>query len=131
VTETHALDRTFTALADGTRRGVIRLLRDGPRRASDLADELGASRPGMSRHLRVLRESGLIDEVDARPARATDSDGRERIYAVRAGAFDSLRAWLEEAEQFWTAQLDGFREHVLKHVVPAAQPMTRRSPRRR
>ena len=54
------LDQTFTALADPTRRGVIDLLRKEPRRASDLADALGASRPAMSKHLRILRASGLV-----------------------------------------------------------------------
>ena len=55
------LDLTFRALADPTRRDVIRVLQKGPRRASDLADALHASRPAMSRHLRVLRTAGLVD----------------------------------------------------------------------
>jgi DNA-binding transcriptional ArsR family regulator len=101
------LDRTFAALADGTRRGVVELLRARPRRASDLADALGASRPAMSRHLRVLRAAGLVETGAA-------DDARERIYQLRPAPFDQLRHWLELVEQFWTAQLGAFAEHVAR-----------------
>ena len=100
-----SLDRTFAALADGTRRGVVDLLRQRPRRASDLANELGASRPAMSRHLRVLRAAGLVETAAA-------DDARERVYQLRPAPFDQLRRWLEQVEQFWTAQLAAFAQHV-------------------
>jgi DNA-binding transcriptional ArsR family regulator len=99
------LDRTFSALSDPTRRGVIELLRKEPRRASDLADVLGASKPAMSRHLRVLRASGLVDT-------SSEGDARERIYRLRPDPFKQLRHWLELVEQFWMLQLDSFKEHV-------------------
>ena len=79
-----SLDATFAALADGTRRGVIDLLRKGPRRASDLADALRASKPAMSRHLRVLRDSGLVET-------SSKDDGRERIYTLRPAQFAERR----------------------------------------
>jgi DNA-binding transcriptional ArsR family regulator len=100
-----SLDATFAALSDGTRRGVIDLLRKGPRRASDLADALGASKPAMSRHLRVLRDSGLVET-------SSKDDGRERIYELRSAPFAQLRAWLEDVEAFWTVQLASFKDHV-------------------
>lgn len=100
-----SLDATFAALADGTRRGVIELLRRGPRRASDLADTLGASKPAMSRHLRVLRDSGLVET-------SSKDDGRERIYTLRRAQFAQLRAWVEDVEAFWTVQLASFKDHV-------------------
>ena len=100
-----SLDGTFAALADGTRRGVIDLLRRGPRRASDLADALGASKPAMSRHLRVLRDSGLVET-------SSEDDARERIYRLRPDPFAQLRRWLDEVEQFWTVQLASFKDHV-------------------
>jgi DNA-binding transcriptional ArsR family regulator len=100
-----SLDATFAALADGTRRGVIDLLRKGPRRASDLADALGASKPAMSRHLRVLRDSGLVET-------SSKDDGRERIYTLRPAQFARLRAWVEDVEAFWTVQLASFKDHV-------------------
>ena len=100
-----SLDATLAALADGTRRGVVDLLRRRPRRASDLADELGASKPAMSRHLRVLRDSGLVET-------SSQDDGRERIYALRPAPFAELRAWVEDVEAFWTVQLASFKDHV-------------------
>lgn len=103
------LDATFAALADPTRRGVIELLRKQPRRASDLADELDASRPAMSRHLRVLRASGLVETTDDS---ADDADARERIYRLRKAPFDQLRDWLEDVERFWLVQLGSFKAHV-------------------
>jgi DNA-binding transcriptional ArsR family regulator len=104
-----ALDATFGALADPTRRGVIDLLRREPRRASDLADALGASRPAMSRHLRVLRKSGLV-ETEA----VSDDDARERVYRLKPDRFGELREWLDEVEAFWTDQLAAFAAHVRK-----------------
>ncbi|NVB79324.1 MAG: winged helix-turn-helix transcriptional regulator [Kofleriaceae bacterium] len=103
------LDRTFAALADPTRRGVVDLLRKEPRRASDLADVLGASRPAMSRHLRVLRASGLVETTTDD---ADDADARERIYRLRPAPFAQLRTWLGEVERFWTVQLDAFKAHA-------------------
>ena len=100
-----SLDQTFAALADPTRREVIRVLRKGPRRASDLADALKASKPAMSRHLRVLRGAGLVDTD-------TGDDARERVYTLAPRPFAQLREWLEDVEQFWTVQLDAFKRHV-------------------
>ena len=99
------LDRTFVALSDPTRRGVVELLRKQPRRASDLADVLGASKPAMSRHLRVLRECGLVTT-------ASEDDARERIYTLQAEPFRQLRDWLELVEQFWSMQLASFKAHA-------------------
>lgn len=100
------LDATFSALADPTRRGVIDLLRREPRRAGDLADELGMSRPAMSRHLKVLRTTGLIE-----PA-SDEADMRARIYRLRPEPFGHLRDWLEEVEAFWSGQLASFKAHA-------------------
>jgi DNA-binding transcriptional ArsR family regulator len=105
------LDATFAALADPTRRGVIELLRKQPRRASDLADALDASRPAMSRHLRVLRASGLVETADGLRD-DEDADARERIYQLRKAPFEQLRGWLEQTERFWAVQLDAFKAHV-------------------
>jgi DNA-binding transcriptional ArsR family regulator len=104
-----ALDATFGALADPTRRGVIDLLRREPRRASDLADALDASRPAMSRHLRVLRTCGLV-ETEA----VSNDDARERVYRLKPERFGELREWLDEVEAFWTDQLAAFAAHVRK-----------------
>lgn len=101
-----ALDGTFEALADPTRRGVIDLLRKRPRRAGDLADALGMTRPAMSRHLRVLRTSGLVE-----PA-SDEADARAKVYRLRPERFLELRGWLEDVERFWTLELAAFKAHA-------------------
>ncbi|HEY0250143.1 MAG TPA: metalloregulator ArsR/SmtB family transcription factor [Kofleriaceae bacterium] len=105
-----SLEQTFGALADPTRRSVVELLRAKPRRASDLADELGASRPLMSKHLKILRSSGLVET-------SQEDDARFRLYSLRREQFDEMRSWLEEVEQFWNVQLKAFAEHVTKKVA--------------
>lgn len=102
------IDRTLSALADPTRRAVIEKLRHGPRRASDLAESIGASNPAMSRHLRVLRTAGLV-EIHDQTARG---DARERWFGLSQAPFEQLRGWLEEVEQFWSVQLASFKAHV-------------------
>lgn len=105
-----ALDRAFVALADGTRRGVIELLRGGPRRAGELADELAVSAPALSRHLRILRESQLVHEQVA------EDDARARIYTLRRDVFAQLRGWVDGIEALWQEQLTAFAEHVQKRA---------------
>jgi DNA-binding transcriptional ArsR family regulator len=70
-----ALDRTFAALADPHRRRVVELLRDRPRRAGELAAAAGLPPPAMSRHLRVLRESALVEEDRGEPTPACACTG--------------------------------------------------------
>jgi DNA-binding transcriptional ArsR family regulator len=94
------------ALADPTRRRVIELLRERPRPATALATGAGTSGPAMSRHLRVLRTTGLVEE------QRTDRDARVRVYRLRQEPFLALRAWLDEVETFWSGQLDAYRAHV-------------------
>jgi DNA-binding transcriptional ArsR family regulator len=101
-----ALDQTLAALSDPTRRGVIDLLRKQPLRAGELAAALAVSAPALSRHLRILRRSGLI--VDDEP----EHDARVRLYRLQPTAFASLRDWLDEVELFWSNQLQAFKAHA-------------------
>ena len=100
------LDRTLAALADPERRRTVELLRDAPRRAGELAQAIGLRAPAMSRHLRVLRESGLVEE--SHPT----FDARVRIYRLMPAPIAELRAWLELTEQLWTDELAAFKAHV-------------------
>ncbi|MEQ1519532.1 MAG: metalloregulator ArsR/SmtB family transcription factor [Usitatibacteraceae bacterium] len=101
-----AIDRTLAALSDPTRRAVVDLLRKQPRRAGELADSLGMSSPALSRHLRVLRQSGVIADD------AIEEDARVRLYRLRPEAFATLHGWLDEVEAFWTDQLQAFKSHA-------------------
>jgi DNA-binding transcriptional ArsR family regulator len=96
------------ALADPTRRGVIELLRSEPRRASELAELLGMTRPAMSRHLRVLRKAGLVSESEP------DHDARVRMYRLERQRFAELRGWLDEVEAYWGEQLGAFKAYAEK-----------------
>ncbi len=101
-----SVDDAFTALADPTRRRVVRLLAKKPRRSSDLADALELSRPATSKHLRVLRRAGIVHE------RISEADARERIYDVDPKRLAPVRTWVEQVEAFWNEQLTAFAEHV-------------------
>ncbi len=100
------IDRTLSALADPNRRMVVELLRERPRRAGELAQEVGLSAPAMSRHLRTLRESRIVEEESA------PYDTRVRIYRLRPQPMAHLKQWLEETERLWTDQLAAFKAHL-------------------
>jgi DNA-binding transcriptional ArsR family regulator len=101
-----ALDRTLAALADPTRRGVVDLLRRRPLRAGELAAAFELTPPAMSRHLRVLRRSGLVDED------SHEDDARVRVYRLRPEPFAQLRHWLDKVEAHWSDQLASFKAHA-------------------
>ncbi|MEZ5996222.1 MAG: metalloregulator ArsR/SmtB family transcription factor [Hyphomonadaceae bacterium] len=103
-----SIDRTFAALADPARRRVVELLGQRPRRAGELADAIGLAAPAMSRHLRLLKQCGLIEE--AHP----EFDARVRIYSLKTGAMADLKSWLSRTEELWAAQLGAFKAHVEK-----------------
>ena len=104
----HELDRTLAALADPHRRRVVDLLRERPRRAGELAEATKIAFPLMSRHLKRLRESGLVEED------RDEFDSRVRIYRLRAEPIADLKLWLEETEALWSRQLAAFKAHVQK-----------------
>lgn len=100
------LDRTIAALADPHRRQVVELLRERPRRAGELAEAVGLTAPAMSRHLRTLRQSGLVEETHP------EFDARVRVYALRPEPMVHLLRWLEETERMWSQQLSAFKAHL-------------------
>jgi len=115
----HELDATLAALADPTRRRVVDLLRERPRRAGELAVAFRVSAPAMSRHLRVLRRRGLVEEV------RVDEDARLRVYRLRRERFDQLREWLAQLERFWMDQLGAFQAYAARTSGPGSR---RRAP---
>jgi DNA-binding transcriptional ArsR family regulator len=102
------IDRTLAALADPHRRRVVDLLRDRPRRAGELAEAARISFPAMSRHLKLLRKSGLVEEE------RDEFDSRVRIYRLQNEPMSALKAWLEATETMWTRQLVAFKAHLAK-----------------
>jgi DNA-binding transcriptional ArsR family regulator len=93
----------LTALADPTRRRIVELLGQGERSAGELGRQFAISQPGMSRHLRVLRESGLV---------RVREDGRRRVYELEPGPFAELDAWLEPFRAAWAQRLDALDTEI-------------------
>lgn len=110
------LDQTLAALADPSRRAIVELLRQGPRRPSDVAASLAISRPSLSRHLRVLRAAGLLD------AALVESDARARMLELKRAPFTQLGSWIEEVEGFWGEQLGAFKAHAERAHASLAGP---------
>ena len=102
------LDDTLAALADPLRRRVVDLLSQRPRPAGELAQAVEVSAPAMSRHLRTLRLSGLVEE------RHDGLDARLRVYSLRPEPMSELKKWLEETEALWSRQMLAFKVHVEK-----------------
>jgi DNA-binding transcriptional ArsR family regulator len=100
------LDDTLAALADPVRRRTVELLAQRPRRAGELASELGTTPSALSKHLRVLRQRGLVTETHP------DFDARVRIYMLRSAPMTELRTWLDIAERGWAEQLTAFAAHL-------------------
>lgn len=99
------------ALADPTRRRVVELLRRGPVRAGELADGLGVPATAITRHLKTLREAGIVDAV------AVPGDARGRLYELRLDPMVGLQAWLDQVSAYWAEQLAGFKAHAERRAA--------------
>ena len=100
------LANTLRALADPARLRVIELLSQSPRRAGELANDVGVTAPAMSRHLRVLLEAGIV--LDER----RHEDARLRIFRLRGESVEAVQAWLDQIQAHWAEQLASFKAHV-------------------
>jgi DNA-binding transcriptional ArsR family regulator len=97
---------TFELLAEPTRRRILDLLLERARSVGELVELLGLSQPGVSKHLRALRDGGL---VQARP------DAQRRIYEVRPEPLADVDAWLEPYRRLWAGRLDALERHLDAH----------------
>jgi DNA-binding transcriptional ArsR family regulator len=93
----------YTAMAEPNRRQILDLLRSGERSVNDLVGRLRISQPGVSKHLRVLREAGLVD---------VRAEGRCRWYGLRAQPLAEVDEWLEPYRVFWAGRLDALESHL-------------------
>lgn len=119
------LDRTLAALADPARRRAVDLMRVRPRRAGELASSLGLRAPAMSRHLRVLRTTGLVEESHGTEEAA---DARVRVYRLRPEPFEALRSWVVDVERYWALELAAFKRHAESASRKKRRRGTRRPP---
>src|SRR5215211_1779389 len=99
------MDAVLHALSDRSRRTVLEVLRDHPATVSELADRLPIARPGVSRHLRVLREAGLVD---------VHQDAQWRVYSLRPEPLAEVDAWLGRYRALWEQRLDALHTEVAR-----------------
>jgi DNA-binding transcriptional ArsR family regulator len=94
---------TFQALSEPSRQAILDLLRDGERPVGDLVDRLPLSQPAVSKHLRVLKQAGMVE---------VRIEGTRRLYRIRPEPLAELDAWLASYRQLWTTHLDRLEDHL-------------------
>ena len=99
-------DVRLAALADPTRRRIVELVGEAPRTAGEIHRAFPIANPAVSRHLRVLREAGLIAE------RSVPGDKRVRLYVLDQSGVEAVAGWIAELSRTWQAQLDSFKDYV-------------------
>jgi DNA-binding transcriptional ArsR family regulator len=92
-------------IAEPTRRRILDVVRDAERSVGELVDELGVNQPGVSRHLRVLRDAGLVE---------VRRDAQRRLYRLRPEPLMELDAWLEPYRAEWSERLDSLERHLAR-----------------
>jgi DNA-binding transcriptional ArsR family regulator len=103
------MSATFEVLAEPARRQILELLRRRERPVGELVEHLKLSQPGVSKHLRVLRDAGL---VRVRP------EGQRRWYGLRAEPLAELDAWLAPYRELWGGRLDALERHLDEQEAP-------------
>jgi DNA-binding transcriptional ArsR family regulator len=103
---------SFEVLADPTRRRIVELLGTHDRSAGEIAGVFDMSRPAVSRHLRVLRESGLVEAHSA---------GQRQIYSLRYDALDEITDWVDQVRVLWAQRLDALTLEVRRGKLPSTR----------
>jgi DNA-binding transcriptional ArsR family regulator len=101
------MQSAWTALADPHRRTVLELLRERPRPVGEIVERLGLTQPGTSKHLRVLRDAGLV---------TVRVDAQRRIYELNGGRLEELDVWLEPYRRLWDKHLTKLERHLDRQV---------------
>ena len=97
------VDNIFSALADSSRREILVMLSKGSKSAGSIAGEFKISRPAVSKHLRILKDSGLVE---------TNKQGRERYFSINPAPIKEVFNWLKFYDKFWDEKL-----HLLKTYI--------------
>ncbi|WP_433474020.1 ArsR/SmtB family transcription factor [Spirillospora sp. CA-142024] len=97
------MSSAFAVLAEPTRRHILDLLLERPRPVGELVERLGLTQPGTSKHLRVLRDAGLVQ---------SRQDAQRRVYEVRLEPLAEVDAWLAPYRRAWSSRLDALEQHL-------------------
>jgi DNA-binding transcriptional ArsR family regulator len=103
---------TWAALADPHRRAMLELLRESPRAVGELVEITGLTQPGTSKHLRVLRDAGLV---------RARTEAQRRIYTLDPGPLVELDAWLDPYRRVWERSLDALERHLDRTSSPTKE----------
>jgi DNA-binding transcriptional ArsR family regulator len=122
VNNQQALDSTFAALSDATRRGILARLASGEASVTELAKPYDMSLPAVSKHLRVLESAGLV---------ARSKDGRVHRCRLEAAPMKSAADWIARYRQFWEAQLDSLQRYLENSTEKEKQPWPKHKKSRR
>jgi len=112
------MDAVLHALADESRRTMLEVLRDHPATVTELAELLPIARPGVSRHLRVLREAGLVE---------VEQDAQWRIYRLRPEPIAEVDAWLSDYRALWQHRMDALHTEIARGKSRPRMPERRRA----
>ncbi len=102
-------------IAEPTRRRILDSIRERERSVGEIVDEVGMHQPGVSRHLKVLRDAGLVD---------VRRDAQRRLYRVRTEPLQALDAWLEPYRAEWVGRLDALERHLERTTALTTSPVT-------
>lgn len=111
-TPTRSPTAVLEVIAEPTRRRILDAVREGERSVGELVERVGMHQPGVSRHLRVLRDAGLVE---------VRRDAQRRLYRLRPEPLMELDAWLEPYRAEWSARLDALERH-LRATTPPTPP---------
>lgn len=100
------------AITDPTRRRILEAIRDGERSVSDLVELVGMHQPGVSRHLKVLRDAGLVN---------VRREAQRRLYRLRPEPLREVDDWLEPYRAAWSQQLDSLERHLERTAAPITE----------
>jgi len=104
--------QVFDAIGDGSRRKILDLLTAGPRPVGEIVARTGLSQPNASRHLRILREAGLVEPRAA---------GQRRIYELRPAGLAELIGWVAPYQRLWQGSLDALERHLDSDPEPTEE----------
>ena len=108
------------AIAEPTRRRILDAVRDRECSVNDLVEQVGMHQPGVSRHLKVLRDAGVVE---------VRRDAQRRLYSLRAEPLMELDAWLEPYRVHWAGRLDALERHMQRTSTPITTPPNPKTPK--
>jgi DNA-binding transcriptional ArsR family regulator len=111
----------FTAIADPVRRRIVEMLLDGEKSAGELGMGFAISQPAVSKHLRILREAGLV---------AARAEAQRRLYRLTPAPLAQIDAWLARYRKLWGERFDALKAYVEESSIPPLTPIPSRYPGR-